>query len=178
MDSLSRFKADIRKASEKRTVTVTNSYGTRDAFFFYRHNRIQESKYVLSDVQFDKIVRMFHEKYVEMLLNGETVYFPQNMGRLYMASSSVVYYKDKNNKIRIYNPVNWSRTLEWWYNDEEARKNKRVLIYESDERLVTVFDKKGIKCRNMYNYQFHLSRNVINEIGRKFRNNELNLKKI
>ena len=61
---------------------VTNSYGSKDAFHYYRKIKPNDSKYVLTDCEYLSIIRKINNQLRDKLINGRRMYYYQRMGRL------------------------------------------------------------------------------------------------
>ena len=51
------FIKEVKKVHQERHHKVTNSYGSKDAFHYYRKVRPKEDKYVLTDCEYLHIIR-------------------------------------------------------------------------------------------------------------------------
>ena len=81
------FIKEVKKVNNERHHKVTNSYGSKDAFHYYRQIRPKDSKYVLTDCQYLKIIRLINNQLRIKLINGEDVLLPERMGRLELRKS-------------------------------------------------------------------------------------------
>ena len=76
------FIKEVKKVNKERHHKVTNSYGSKDAFHYYRKIKPNDSKYVLTDCEYLNIIRQINNQLRDKLINGEDVLLPERMGRL------------------------------------------------------------------------------------------------
>lgn len=158
------FIYNIKKVNKERHHKVTNSYGTKDAFFYYRKIRPKDSKYVLTDVQYLRIIRMINDCLREHLINGNEFILPEKMGRLEVRKrANSIKFKD--GKVVTDLPVNWDATLKLWYEDEESYNNKVLIREENKETFRIHYNKIRANYNNKSFYQFFPNREL--KIGLK-----------
>lgn len=166
------FLKKIKKVDGKRNHTIKNSYGVRDAFLFYRKIRPKESKYVLTDCQYFKIIRLVNNKLKEQFLQGKDIVFPERMGKLELKKRPhYVYYK--NDKLRISNPIDWQATLKLWYEDEEAFNKKILIREETKESFRVKYDRYNANYNNKAFYKFSVNRDLKVKLKELINNNKI-----
>lgn len=167
------FLKKVKKVDGKRNHKVKNSYGVRDAFLFYRKIRPKEKQYVLSDVQYFKIIRTINNKLKEQFLQGKDIIFPERMGKLELKKRPhLVYFNDKN-RLVITNPINWQATLKLWYDDEEAFNKKILIREESKESFRVKYDKYNATYNNKAFYKFSINRDLKVKLKEQINNNKI-----
>ena len=82
------------------------------------------------------------------------------MGKLIVLKKTLRSWIAPNGKRYTSRKVNWDKTLELWYNDEEAYRNKTLLYFENDERLTIRYNKTKAEFKNKYYYEFKPSRDI------------------
>lgn len=90
---------------------IKNSYGVKNYFQYYRKHKPKDSKYVLKDVEYYKIIRHVNNMLAATLLEGDKVTLPERMGELEIRKNKTYVTLDKNNKIKTDRPVDWASTL-------------------------------------------------------------------
>lgn len=162
--SFKEFLKDIKKVNKERHHKVTNSYGTKDAFFYYRKIRPKDPKYVLADIQYLRIIRSINDKLRELLIKGNDVLLPEKMGRLEIRKrNNSIKFKD--GKLVTDLPINWDATLKLWYEDEESYNNRILIREENKETFRVYYNKNKANYNNKSFYQFFPNREL--KIGLK-----------
>lgn len=164
------FSKKIRKVHESRVHKISGSYTIKDMFKYYRQHRHRDSKYVVSDLEYFKIVRALNNKFRDLLLQGEEVIFPERMGKLELRKKSANCWIE-NGKMNTNRPIDWNATIKLWYEDKECHKNKTVVRRESKEIFKIYYNKKYANYNNKSFFTFHtntqlkkmLKENIINE---------------
>lgn len=85
-----------------------------------------------AQTEYSKILRAIHEAWIEDFTKGFDITFPQHMGKLVLRKNSAKP-KIVNGKLKIRYKIDWDKTLELWYNDKEAEKNKTLIRMEVPE---------------------------------------------
>lgn len=166
------FLKKIKKVDGKRNHKIKNSYGVRDAFLYYRKVRPKDSKYVLSDVEYFKIIRTINNKLKEQFLQGKDIIFPMRMGKLELKKRPhYVYFKD--GKLKITNPINWQSTLKLWYEDEEAFNRKLLIREENKESFRIKYNKYNANYTNKIFYKFSVNRDLKVKLKELIINNKI-----
>lgn len=166
------FMTEVKKAGEHRIHKATNSWGVKDAFYFYRKNRPRDSEYVLSESQYLKIIRMVNNILREMIARGMEVTLPEKMGKLELRKSKPIV-DFRNGKLRTNLPVDWDSTLKLWYEDEDSYLNKKLVRCESREVFKVYYNKYKADYPNKSFYQFHMNRTLKKGLKQNIKNNEL-----
>ena len=110
----------------KKTFRASGSWGVYDAYKAIRKKGWGRIERPLKEGEFYNIIRSVNNLIAESVANGETIVFPNKMGKLELRKEKkgVEMYGDK---IYISYPVDWPKTHRLWYEDPEAYKNK-VLV--------------------------------------------------
>lgn len=160
-ETLQEFKRRRRfPADRKKEYNIRNSWGVYDFYKYYRKTKPKDSKWVISDVQYYSIFRRVNELLVDHLIRTGELELPYRMGQLVILKKELKSWIDPSGKRRTSRVINWEATLELWYNDEEARKNKTLLYYEDDERLTVRYLKNKAIYKNKYYYEFRSNRDI------------------
>ena len=86
-------------------------------------------------MQYSKIIGKVNKYLVEELLKSGTIRFPLNMGGISICKIPI-NTRLVDNKIRTNKWVDWNKTLNLWYEDEQSYK-KRTLIRQLNKVLVS-----------------------------------------
>lgn len=159
MAGMEEFKREVKGVNKKRVHKVNNSFGTREAFKYYRAHRPKKHEYVLTSQQFLHIVRQVNNILRDNLSNGEDVVFPERMGQLELRKrvpSSTI----ENGKFKTNLPIDWDATLKLWYEDKESYEQKRLVRHEAREVYRVFYNKYNATYDNKSFYQFNTNREL------------------
>jgi hypothetical protein len=139
-----------------RQAKVRNSWGVRQAREFCRKNGWYDIGHPVSEHDFYAIVRGVNKLLAENIANGETVFFPEQMGSLelmkYQRGVKLVDGKLKNTY-----PIDWHNTLLLWEQDEEAKKKRIRLRHENEWVYHVKYDSWMAMYENKKLYRFALN---------------------
>ena len=160
-ETLQEFKRRIRfPADRKKEYRIRNSWGVYDFYKYYRKTKPEGSKWILSDVQYYAIFRRINELLADHLVKTGMLDFPYRMGRLIVMRKECGSWIDPQGKRRTSRHIDWDRTLDLWYEDEEAYKNKTLLYSEAPQRIFIKYNKHKARYRNKYYYEFKPNRDI------------------
>lgn len=160
-ETLQEFKRRSRfPADRKKEYNIRNSWGVYDFYKYYRKTKPKDPKFIISDVQYYSIFRRVNELLVDSLVRTGELDFPYKMGKLIVLKRTFKSWIAPNGNRYTSRRVNWDKTLELWYNDEEAYRNKTLLYFENDERLTIRYNKTKAEFKNKYYYEFKPSRDI------------------
>lgn len=166
------FKKSIKRVSEHRERKVTNSYGGKDAYKWYRENISEDPKEAVTLVQYLKIIRETNNRLREYIANGEDIKFPAEMGALELKKiKSYVGFKDGKLKTNLL--IDWDKTLDLWAEDEESRLNKQLVRYVDKYRFKVIYNKEKAKYVNKSYYQFGVNRGLKMLLRNNIRDNKI-----
>lgn len=158
------FIKEVKKVNNERHHRVTNSYGSKDAFHFYRKIRPQKDKYVLTDCEYLKIIRLINDQLRLKLIQGEDVLLPERMGRLELRKTKPVI-KFEDGKLKTTLPVNWNATLKLWYDNPQSKNKKQLVRQENDYTFKIHYNRNKANYNNKSFYEFFANRDI--KIGLK-----------
>lgn len=141
------FRKRVLKANvKKHKFRINNSYGTKDIYRWVKKNKLFK-EYVPTESEFRVIVNALNMKMQENLLDGKDIIFPYNLGILELRKiDSKILYKE--GKLVTNMPVDWKRTLQYWFEDKDAEKNKKLLRTEVKEKFKIHYRKSIAKYNN------------------------------
>ena len=151
----------LKRSSKNKHFKVKNSWGVYDAYKLIRKNGWYDIGRPLKEQEFYTIVRQINKILVGELLKGNSVIFPQKMGRLELRKTNR-NAKFKKGKLIISYPIDWHKTLHLWYEDGEARREKILLRNESGKVFKVIYSKYGATYENQIFYEFTLNRDIRN----------------
>jgi hypothetical protein len=153
------FIKDIKKVNRERNHKVNKSYGSKDAFKYYRKIKPTDSKYVLTDCQYLQIIRLINNRLRENIINGKDVNLPEKMGRLELRKrNSKVKFID--GKIKTNLPVDWNATLKLWYNNPICKQNKQLIRQEVQNVFKIYYNVNKANYNNKTFYEFFTNREI------------------
>lgn len=153
---------------------IKHCLGSRDAFMWVRRNHWKALGGRTCDkLLYSRIVDEVNQELASLLFEGHEVEFPYQMGTLMVnCREAKVYYKD--GELMTNYKIDWKRTLDYLYTDEEARQEhsrvKRVqpLIY------TIRYYKRKARYLNKRFYSFRVNRDLRRNLGRTVEMRKLN----
>lgn len=153
------FIKDIKKVNKERHHKVTNSYGSKDAFHYYRKIKPTNSKYVLTDCQYLSIIRKINNCLRDYLIEGKDVLLPEKMGRLELRKTkSKISFE--NGKLKTNLPVDWNATLKLWYDNPISKNKKQLVRQETQETFRVYYNRNKANYNNKSFYEFNTNRDI------------------
>lgn len=151
--SFNDFRNEIQRKNRSNVCKVRDSWGAYDAYKHIRRNKWYDIGKPVSEYEFYYIIRTVNNMLADNLANGKSVLFPHRMGKLELRKKpcgvSIV-----GGKLKITYPIAWKETMELWYEDEEARRNKTLVRDEVKEVFKVKYDKYEANYENKTFYQF------------------------
>lgn len=153
------FIKEVKKVNNERHHKVNNSYGSKDAFHYYRKIRPDNSEYVLTDCQYLRIIRLINDQLRTNLIEGKDVILPEKMGRLELRKhTNKIAFKE--GKLKITNPVDWNATLKLWYDNPISKNKKQLVRQETQETFRVNYNKSKANYNNKSFYDFYTNREL------------------
>lgn len=150
---------NILKRDQPREHKIKNSWGVFDYFKYYRKIRPKESKYVLTESQYFSIIRNVNKLLIEELLRGNDIKFPHRIGKITI-TKLIPKIEIIDGKVKTNLPVDWNRTLQLWYDDEECKANKTLVKVQEKEIYRLYYDKVRAIYNNKRFYSFKFNRDL------------------
>lgn len=153
--SVKEYDVLIRKAGTIREFDVNNSYGIRDYYWNYR----KKFKHNISEQIYSKIIKEVISLMIDELKKDAYVVFPEGFGFLKTAYPKFTV-KLKEDKLKVVGMVDWYKTIELWYNDEEAKENKQLIYKENYFTKIASYSKIGKYFKNKQFLRLDIKRSV------------------
>lgn len=170
MESLKEFKDKIKKVKGPRKAKITNSYGVQHAYRFYMKLIHAKKQKPLPSHDYYKIIRGVNKLLGEQLLTGEIIQLPYRMGELLIGKFEGGARIDKEGKLKVGYPINWEKTLDLWYEDEDAMRDKILVRYSDRQTAYKAFlSKRSAHFANQRYYNFNMVRPIMQQINIKQR---------
>lgn len=148
------FRKRILKVEEKKHhFKVTNSYGTKEAWRWLKKNKWLDLPESVTERQFGAIIKAINLTLRDHLLEGKDIDLPHRMGRIEIRKFKAKM-EIENGRLVTNLPPDWKRTLELWYEDQEALEAKTLVRYEGIDRFTIHYDKTNANYNNKAFYQF------------------------
>lgn len=164
-ETLQEFKRGRRfPADRKKEYAIRNSWGVYDFYKYYRKNKPLDTKFVISDVQYYAIFRRVNELLVDNLVRTGELEFPYRMGKLIVVKKPCGSWTTPDGKRKTSRVIDWDRTLNLWYEDDEAYRNKTLLYFEEDDRNVVKYEKRNAIFKNKFYYNFKPNRDITRRV--------------
>lgn len=151
------FIKNIKKVSGTRVYKINNSYGVYDYYKYYRKNKPKDKKYVLTESQYFKIIRLINTYLIKSFIDGKDIIFPCRMGRLELRKLKPTI-KMEGSKVKTNLPIDWNKTLKLWYEDPDCFKNKTLVRIPETEVFKIHYNKSDANFNNKSFYQFIANR--------------------
>lgn len=162
---------EFRKAhtSKERKVTVTGSWGVKQAWRLIRKNHWFDLPRPVNEHEFYSILRAVNLRLANELALGHTIHFPSKMGSLelrkYAVGVSITDGKLKNTY-----PIDWGETWKLWYNDAEAYDKKIIMRQETPYRYHVKYLKDKANYENKKFYLFQLNQKIKQQLKKNIKN--------
>lgn len=174
---LADFLSSVKKLNKSRIHKINNSLGVYDSYKWIRKNKWLNIGRPLTEHEFYSIIRKVNEYLAIELENGNDVKLPCRMGRLELrkfdAKINIV-----NGKVKTNLPVDWNRTLNLWYEDEEAYKNKTLIKVEEKEIFKVFYNRQLADYNNKSFYKFEISRSIKKNLKNNIKEGKIDAFKI
>lgn len=158
--SFAEFRAKILKIHGGNKHKITGSYGITDAYRQYYSKKYPKP---VSASLYSSIVIDMHNLMIDSFLEGNDIDLPQKMGYI-----QLVKMLNRRN-----NMVDWYRTLQLWYSDEESKKNKTIVRREDKECFNIEHINKKRHYPNKTYMMFRAARGFKDRLKQKIRDNEI-----
>ena len=153
------FIKEIKNVKKERHHKVNNSYGSKDAFHYYRKIKPKDSKYVLTDCQYLSIIRSINNHLRDYIINGNDVLLPEKMGRLELRKiANTIRFVDGKLKTNL--PVNWDATLKLWFDNPISKQKKQLVRQENIDTFRVYYNRNKANYNNKTFYEFNANREL------------------
>ena len=159
-ETLGEFKKRIRKVNQPREYKVRNSLGVYDGYKWYRKNKPDGKEFVLSESQYFAIIRKINLHLVDELLSGNDIKLPKMMGTIEVRKYSRKIVIGDDGKVYTNLPIDWDKTLELWYEDEEAYNKKMLIRREEKEIFKVYYNRETARYNNNNFYEFIFNKDL------------------
>lgn len=127
----------------------------------------------ITDTEFYDIIRTVNKVYSDALVRGEDIELPCRMGKLFLIKKPCFVIM-KDGKVKNNKPIDWKTTLKVWKDDEEFRREKKLIRFDNDFILRMKYDKHKANYKNKSFFQFTTCRALKRRLRDAIQNNELN----
>lgn len=156
---------------------LTHCLGSRDAWKWVRKNKWKALKGIHCDqLLYSKIINEVNQILVEQLLQGHRIVFPHNMGNLALAAVPTKV-DIENGEVKTNYRTDWNKTLDLWYEDEEARNSHKPVKRITKEIYYLRYSKAGSPYHNRRYYRFRQNRSLGKAIGSLIREGKVNVER-
>ena len=159
MEGLEDFKKRIRKVNCPRQYKVNNSLGVYDGYKWLRKNKWFGMR-PLKEHEYYSIIRKINLLLSDEISNGNDIALPYHMGHIELRKGDVYIGIDNDGKLKTNLPIDWNKTLELWYEDEESYKNKTLIKMEEQEIFKIYYNKWSANYNNKSYYEFIFNKDL------------------
>lgn len=161
------FINSIKKVKTPRNHKIKNSLGVLSCYRWCKANKINLGQ-SLTSKQFSDIIRTINKEIINSLLNSHSVILPCRMGTLELKKSTPkIYFKE--DKLIVTNPIDWNKTLQLWYEDSEAKENKKTIKMEEKEIFRFYYNKLKANFKNKSCFFIKFNREAKLQLKQKVR---------
>lgn len=141
------------KWQTKRKFKFERSFRLRDGFKFYRQIRPKLHKFVLTEGEYNTIIKSVSEKLVRSFVTNFHMKFPSGIGELLLRKKFIEPIIDINGNLRYNAPIDWATTLKLWHKNQIAADNKVLIRLDTRVIYSIGYNKKRARFKNS-NYVF------------------------
>lgn len=172
--TLEEFKINVGKRAKcPRKSKIKNSYGVLDGYLYYREKKKQKNEAYLKKGIYFKITRMVNNILREKFSNGEIeIVFPAKLGVLELRKTQIKK-KIVNGKLVTNAFIDWNKTLELWYEDEEAFNNRTLVKHYSNARFSIYYNKQKAEYIGKSYFDFNANRELKNMLKKNINDNKI-----
>lgn len=151
-----------------------------EQYKYYKNNNFEtkDSFYYVSKTTYTKFLKVFFSKVVDAIITeGFEFVMPFRTGILAIRKYQQTLRYDNNGKVNLNNlPVNWNATLNLWEQDEEAKKQKKLIRYLNEDREIYNYRyiKKTANFKNKHYIGFRATRENKIKLKNAIKNNLVN----
>lgn len=168
-ESLIEYKKRIKKVTGPRNHKIKGSYGVQDAYRWYMKKCNAQKKKYLTSTEYYKIIRGVNKLLGDYVVEGEPVRLPCRMGEIIAFKTDPSPRLKEDGTLKVYYPIDWNKTLELWYEDEEAERDNVVVRIHKKENFRAMLSKRHAQFQNQKYYRFNLIRVLKERIIQKQR---------
>lgn len=171
--TLKEYKSNIKKVKCKRNSKIKNSYGILDGFIYYRENKKAQNKPFLKKKEYFKITRMVNNLLREKFSNGEIdIVLPAHLGNIELRKYPVIK-RIVDGKLVTNSRIDWNKTLELWYEDQEAFDNRTLIRTTSNVKFKIHYNKDKAQYIGKSYFDFSANRELKNMLKKNIRDNKI-----
>ena len=164
MDDYENFLNTLQKRGSK-PHHISHCFGSRDAWKWLRKNKWKALGEKPCDQSlYSNIVSYINQILAEKLLEGHEIVFPYQMGSL-RVSSKQTKVSIENGVIKTNYPTDWKRTLQYWYEDEGAKKAHKTIKWMQKRLVFVRYYKKSATYKNRRFYSFRPNRSLVKTLS-------------
>lgn len=171
--TLEEYKKKIKKVSNKRNSNIKDSYGIIDGFLYYREKKKAEGKPFIKKHEYFLITRKINNILREKFSNAEIdIILPAKLGTIELRKTPV----KKNivdGKLVTTAMIDWNKTLELWYEDQEAFDNRVLVKTNSNISFKIHYNKDRAEYIGKSYYDFFPNRELKNMLKKNIRDNKI-----
>jgi len=153
-------------------------YNIDDIYKHYHAKQIKNNKPVTEKIIFKKIINYFNKEICRNIVEKSVEYrLPYRLGYLRIRKHKTRLIVSPDGKLKTNHMYpNWEATKNLWKNNEEARKNKKIVFHTNDHTNKFYYkwywDKRACNIRNSSVYSIIMSRTNKRLIAKAIKNND------
>ena len=172
--TIDEFKTKIaKKSGHPRVCKISNSYGMKDYYRYYKDKMKSSNQEYFSFHDYLMIMRQINNKLRDKFSEGAIdLIFPANMGRLEISKIPITK-RIVDGKLKTNAFIDWNKTLELWFEDEEAFNNKQLVRSTNNHSFKIHYNRNKGEYINKFYVEFNTNRELKNKLKKNIRDGKL-----
>jgi hypothetical protein len=100
------------------------------------------------------------------------------MGHIELRKYDTYIRMGEDGKIHDNLPIDWNKTLELWYEDEESYKSKTLIKMEEKEIFKVYYNKHLADYNNQVFYEFNINRDIKRRLKQRIKEGKIDAFKL
>lgn len=146
-----------KNKGQKRNHRIKNSYGRIEYYKYYNANKPQKPIYNISLKEYSDLLKVINKHIIDEILECRDVTLPYHMGSIHLRKVMHGKYII-NGKLVYHNPIDWKRTHQLWYENEEEYKKRTLVKVENDVIYNIYYNKLYAIYKNRCFYKIAFNR--------------------
>lgn len=154
-NTLNDYRYETLKVNQKREHKIKNSITTQEIYKQIKKQKLSK----INSKDFYAIIREVNKQICKELIKGKEIEFPNKMGSLELRKAPK-RIQFENGKLKTNLPIDWKKTLELWYEDEQAKEKKVLVRFDIDYVFKLIYNSNKASFNNKTFFQFRPHRQL------------------
>lgn len=172
--TLEEFKINIgKRRKQPRKAKITNSYGVKDGYKYYKNKMVENNEQPLPLQTYLKVLRTINNILRDSFINGKIdIVLPAHLGSLELRRVPIKK-KIVDGKVVTNAYIDWNKTLELWYEDEEAFNDRTLVKSTRDNKLSIYYNKDKAHYIFKSYFDFQINRQLREAVMKNHREGKI-----